>query len=139
MQLGLVYFVFLPSLITTPFAGRAVRRFGTHASFCASLLLAVIGLPLLTTYSLPLLLLGLALVATGTFFAQAIATAYVGRQAKSDRAAAGGLYLASYFLGGLAGSFILGQVFDRLGWTSCVIGVGLVLLAAIGLGRRLAD
>ncbi|HVI91648.1 MAG TPA: MFS transporter [Dongiaceae bacterium] len=139
MQLGLVYFVFLPSLFTTPLAGKSVNRFGARLSFAASLLVAVIGLPLLTTHSLPALLLGLALVAAGTFFAQAIATGYVGRRAKFDRAAAGGLYLSSYFLGGLAGSFILGQVFDRLGWASCVIGVGLILLAAIGLGRRLAD
>ena len=30
MALGFVYFVFLPSVVTTPFAGHAVQRFGTQ-------------------------------------------------------------------------------------------------------------
>ncbi|HWT99372.1 MAG TPA: MFS transporter [Terriglobales bacterium] len=139
MQLGLVYFVFLPSLITTPLAGRVITRWSTSSGISVALLLALVALPLLLSPSLPLLLAGLTLVAVGTFLAQAIATGYVGRHAKSDRAAAGGLYLASYFLGGLAGSFALGQAFDHWGWTSCVSGVGLALLAAIGLSRRLID
>ena len=63
------------------------------------------------------MLAGLALVAVGTFLAQAIATGHVGRTATRDKAAASGIYLASYYAGGLVGSFVLGQVFDRLGWT----------------------
>jgi YNFM family putative membrane transporter len=80
------------------------------------------------------LLLGLALVAVGTFFAQATATGFVGRAAAVDRGAASGLYLASYFLGGLSGSTVLGLAFDRLGWTACVIGIGM----ALGFGALLA-
>src|SRR4029079_11014719 len=47
MALGFVYLVFLPSVITTPFAGRAVQRFGTRPTVWASLALAGFGLPLL--------------------------------------------------------------------------------------------
>ncbi|HSW27515.1 MAG TPA: MFS transporter, partial [Burkholderiaceae bacterium] len=47
MGLGFVYFVFLPSLLTTPLAGRVIRRFGVQRSFRASLAVAGIGLPLL--------------------------------------------------------------------------------------------
>src|SRR6516225_5460314 len=47
MALGLVYFVFLPSIITTPFAGAAVRRFGIRPTLWSSLALAGVGLPLL--------------------------------------------------------------------------------------------
>ena len=54
------------------------------------------------------------LVAVGTFFAQALATGFVSRAAKSNRAAASGIYLASYFAGGLIGSAVLGQIFDTL-------------------------
>ena len=32
MALGFVYFVFLPSIFTTPLAGRVVARFGTRRS-----------------------------------------------------------------------------------------------------------
>ena len=52
------------------------------------------------------------------------------RAATADRGAASGLYLASYFLGGLVGSAVLGQLFDRFGWAAAVAGVGVALLAA---------
>jgi YNFM family putative membrane transporter len=134
MQIGLVYFVFLPSILTTPLAGRAVQNFGTRPTFWGALSLAAVGLPLLLSGSLPSVLIGLALVGVGTFFAQAAATGFVGRAAMGDRGSAGGLYLASYFLGGLLGSAILGQAFDRFGWPACVFGIGL----ALGLAALLA-
>ena len=65
---------------------------------------ALVGLPLLLAPHLPAVLAGLTLVGAGTFFAQAAATGFVGRAATSDPGAASGLYLASYFCGGLAGA-----------------------------------
>jgi predicted MFS family arabinose efflux permease len=132
MMLGAVYFVFLPSVITTPLAGKIVARYGTRPTLWGSFAIAAAGLPLLLSAHFGAVLLGLALVAVGTFFAQATATGFVGRAATSDRGSASGLYLASYFLGGLMGSAVLGQVFDRLGWTACVVGIG-VSLAMGGL------
>ncbi len=137
MQIGLVYGVFLPAILTTPLAGQAVTRFGTRPTFWAALALAGFGLPLLLTASLPWVLTGLALVGVGTFFAQAVATGFVGRAATGDRGSAGGIYLASYFLGGLVGSAVLGQVFDCFGWPACVSGIGIALLAAALLAFRL--
>ena len=99
--------------------------------------LAGIGLPLLLTATLWLALTGLVLVGVGTFLAQAIATGFVGRAARGDRGSASGLYLASYFAGGLAGAALLGQVFEHLGWPACVGGIALALAVAAGLARRL--
>jgi MFS transporter, YNFM family, putative membrane transport protein len=130
MTLGLVYFVFLPSIATTLAAGVAVRRWGTRPTFWGALAVAGAGLPLLIAPNLGALLVGLALVGIGTFFAQATATGFVGRAATADRGSASGIYLASYFFGGLVGAAVLGQVFDRFGWTACVAGVGLSLALA---------
>jgi YNFM family putative membrane transporter len=137
MTLGLVYFVFLPSILTTPFAGAIVRRFGARPTVWSALATAGIGLPLLLVASLPAVLAGLALIGVGTFFAQATATGFVGRAATADRGAASGIYLASYFLGGLVGSAVLGQLYDRLGWPTCVAGIGLSLLLGAVLAFRL--
>jgi len=137
MTLGFVYFVFLPSILTTPLAGRLVARVGTRPALWAAFALAAAGLPLLLGDNLSLLLAGLALIAVGTFFAQAVATGFVSRAATSDRGSASGIYLASYFLGGLAGSAVLGQVFDRLGWLACVIGIGIALALGALLATRL--
>jgi predicted MFS family arabinose efflux permease len=134
MAVGFVYFVFLPSIVTTPLAGRAVARFGTVVTFVAAIAVAGVGLPLLLLQQLAPIVAGLMLVGVGTFFAQATATGFVGRAATADRGSASGIYLASYFLGGIAGSLILGQLFDRLGWVACVAGIA----AALGTGALLA-
>jgi len=130
MMLGFVYFVFLPAIATTPLASRAVKRFGTRPAFWGALAAAGLGLPLLVLPNLSSVLIGMVLVGVGTFFAQACATGFVGRAAASDRGAASGLYLACYYFGGLAGAAILGQIFDRFGWTACVAGVGTSLILA---------
>ena len=137
MQLGFIYLVFLPSVLTTPFAGRAVARFGTRETVQGALGIAAVGLPMLVTGQLPWVLTGMVLVAVGTFFAQAAATGFVSRAATSNRGAASGLYLASYFLGGLTGSAVLGQIFDRDGWTACVFGIASSLLMAGLLAAQL--
>jgi predicted MFS family arabinose efflux permease len=137
MALGVVYFVFLPSMLTTPLAGRVASRLGPGAGVGLTLGLAIGGLLLLLAPSLPIVLVGMALVAVGTFLAQAIATGHVSRTASRDRAAASGIYLASYYGGGLAGSFVIGQVYDRIGWTACVAVLAAVLAGAIAIARVL--
>jgi predicted MFS family arabinose efflux permease len=69
----------------------------------------------------------MAFLAAGTFFAQAAATGYVSRTAGTARGSAGGVYLASYYSGGLVGSIVIGQVFDHFGWTAVVVALGLAL------------
>ena len=137
MTLGFIYFVFLPSIITTPLAGSAVARFGVQSTMYGSLAVAGVGLPLLLSSDLSLVLCGMALVAVGTFVAQAPATGFVSRAATTDRGAASGLYLASYFLGGLVGTAVLGALFDQAGWEACVAGIGASLAVAGWLTMRL--
>lgn len=137
MAVGFVYFVFVPAMITTPLAGRAVARFGTRATLWSALAVAGAGLPLLLVPSLVPVMTGLALIGMGTFFAQATATGFVGRAAVADRGAASGIYLGCYFFGGIAGSVVLGQMFDRFGWAACVGGIALALTVAAVLATRL--
>jgi YNFM family putative membrane transporter len=127
MELGLIYLVFLPSIFTTPFAGAAARKFGTRRALLAALATAAAGLPLLLSSHLSVVLAGMVLVAVGTFFAQALATGFVSHTATRDRSAASGMYLASYFIGGLIGTAVLGQVFDRFGWPAAVVGIAIAL------------
>jgi MFS transporter, YNFM family, putative membrane transport protein len=137
MDLGFVYFVFAPSVVTTLFAGKAVARFGTRPSIWAALAVAAIGLPLMLSVHLAEVLTGMVLVGVGTFFAQACATGFVGQAAHDNRGIASGTYLACYFLGGLVGSAVLGQLFDRFDWAACVAGVGAALAVAAILTTRL--
>jgi predicted MFS family arabinose efflux permease len=137
MSLGLVYFVFLPAIVTTLLAGRVAQMIGTQPALWGALALAGIGLPLLVTGHLAAVLAGLTLVGIGTFFAQAIATGFVGRAATEDKGAASGIYLASYFAGGLVGTASLGLLFDRFGWAACVGGIAVSLAVAAALAVKL--
>lgn len=141
MMLGLVYLVFLPSMLTTPLAGRIATGLGGGRGIIATLALGILGLLALLSSSLMIVLFGLSLVAVGTFLAQAIATGLVGRHAVTDRAGASGIYLASYYSGGLVGSLIVGQVYDHLGWSMTVAVLatalgGATLIAAMGPETR---
>lgn len=135
--LGLVYLVFLPAMATTPLAGMAALTFGPRASIAAGLVTAVAGLGLTLAPALAAVLLGLALVGAGAFFAQAGVTGFVNRAASADKASANGLYLASYYLGGLAGAPLLGGLFQAYGWLGCAVGAGSAIVLAALLTRGL--
>jgi len=130
MSVGLVYFVFLPAIFTTPLAGRIVDRLGVRTTLQGALATAAIGLPLLLAPSLTPVAVGLMLIGVGTFFAQATTAGFVSRAAGSQAGAASGLYLACYFFGGMVGSAVLGNIFVVAGWGTCVVGIGLALAVA---------
>src|SRR6201993_5015499 len=136
MGVGFVYFVFLPSIVTTLLAGKAVALFGMRSSVWGGLAIAALGLPLMLSSHLADVLAGMVLVGVGTFFAQACATGFVGQAARTNRGVASGTYLACYFFGGLVGSAVLGQLFDHFGWLACVAGVGAILALASALVAR---
>ena len=139
MALGFVYFVFLPSLVTTVLAGYAVQRVGTQWTMWGSFLLAGLGLALLLLPRVPAVLAGMVLVGIGTFFAQAATTGFVSKAAAADRGTASGIYLACYFSGGMVGTAVLGQLFDRFGWPAAVAGIAFALAAASLLALRIDE
>lgn len=136
--LGLIFLIFLPSMITTPLAGGVSRSIGPGPACSISLAVALVGLMLLLAPNLLAAIAGMTLVGVGTFFAQAVATGHVGRIAVTHKAAASGLYLSSYYCGGLAGAAVIGILFDGYGWTAAVAGVfvALALAAVLGWGLR---
>jgi YNFM family putative membrane transporter len=137
MGVGFVYFVFLPSIVTTLLASKVVDMLGMRLSLWGGLAIAALGLPLMLSSHLADVLAGMVLVGVGTFFAQACATSFVGQAARTNRGVASGTYLACYFFGGLVGSAVLGQLFDHFGWLACVAGVGVALAFAAALVVRL--
>ena len=136
--LGLVYFVFLPAMITTLYAAKAVSRFGPRRVLQASSAVVMLGLGLAFLPLLAAVLAGLTLIGAGTFFMQAAATGFVGRTALTDRAAANGLYLTSYYIGGIAGSIALGGLYEIGGWTAVNAAILAVVASLFALARFLA-
>ncbi|MEP5761225.1 MAG: MFS transporter [Litoreibacter sp.] len=136
-QLGLVYFVFLPAVFTTPLAGKMVSSRGVYFGFSMSMTLAFVGLLALLTSSLALMILGLAAVGVGTFCAQAVVSGQIGSFATADRATASGLYLTSYYLGGLIGAAMIGRIFTTGGWNSAVYVLLAITAVSVVVARPL--
>lgn len=136
-QLGIVYFVFLPAVFSTPLAGKMVVKRGTFFAFAMSMTLAFVGLLALLTNSLALLMVGLAAIGVGTFCAQAVVSGQIGAVATADRATASGLYLTSYYFGGLVGAAVIGRIFTSNGWNSAVYVLLAITLLSIFVARPL--
>jgi predicted MFS family arabinose efflux permease len=136
-QLGIVYFVFLPAVFTTPLAGRMVAKRGGYMAFVMSMTLAFLGLLALLTPSLPILIAGLSAIGVGTFCAQAVVSGQIGNAATADRATASGLYLTSYYLGGLVGAAIIGRVYTASGWNSAIYVLLAITACSLIIARPL--
>ncbi|MCB1460262.1 MAG: MFS transporter [Nitratireductor sp.] len=128
--IGLVYLVFAPAVLTTPFAGTAVNLLGPRKSLFISMLITMLGLLATLSSSLWLVLCGLAIVASSTFFSQAAATGYISVEVRSERAQASGLYLSSYYFGGLAGALVIGRINSIYGWQGSVVALSIIILFA---------
>jgi len=128
--LGSVFVIYLVGVITTPLAGRLIRRLGRRGLVMATSGLWIASLLLTLTGSLPLIIVGLALGAGCGFFSQTAATSYVAVSAQRARSSAVGLYVTWYYIGGSAGAIVPGFAWNAWGWPGCVAVIALVQLAA---------
>ena len=133
--LGTIFVVYLVGVMTTPLAGRLVRRFGRRRLVLGVLGIWICGLLLTLTGSLAVIIVGLAIGAGCGFIVQTAATASVAVSAQRARSSAVGLYVTCYYIGGSLGAVLPGYAWNRAGWPGCVavVAVMLLLLATIVL------
>ncbi len=130
--LGWIFAVYLVGAVVTPLAGRWIDTYGPRVALGAAVSIGIAGALMTTARSLPVIIAGLSVFATGVFVAQASATSHVGANAQEDRGLAIGLYSSFYYLGGSVGGAIPALAWSRAGWPGCValvIGVQLTTLA----------
>jgi predicted MFS family arabinose efflux permease len=138
-ELGLLFVVYLAGAVASPVAGRWIDRVGHRLTLIVAYTAAVGGILLTLIPSLPLILVGLALCCSATFVAQAASNSYIGIVAAEARAAAVGLYVLFYYIGGSAGSAFPGYFWNSGGWPACValiVAVQAVTIALVSLFWR---
>jgi predicted MFS family arabinose efflux permease len=118
--LGLVFSVYLVGAVITPFAGRVIDRMGHRFALAMAYTGGIAGILLTLWPDTRVVMAGLALCCTGVFIGQSAASSYIGRVAKEARAAAVGLYVMFYYVGGTLGAAVPGLLWARGGWTACV-------------------
>jgi MFS family permease len=131
--LGLLFVVYLAGAVATPVAGRWIDRVGHRTTLLVSYVGAVGGILLTLIHSLPMILIGLALCCSAVFVAQSVSNSYIGTVASEARAAAVGLYVLFYYIGGSAGSAIPGYLWNRGGWPACVALIAAVQIITIAI------
>ena len=137
MQIGFVYLVFLPSILTTALGGRLAEQFGPRAVAGGALILAALGAPALVLPKTAWFLAALARLAVRTSSPgghdRLCRSRGAGRPQCRERT-----LTQLVFSGRLVGSAALGVAFDMAGWGVCVAGVVAALMIAAGLTRRFA-
>ncbi|MFO1145766.1 MAG: MFS transporter [Rhodospirillales bacterium] len=115
--LAAVSAVYLLGMVTTPIAGRRLRRFHERVPLSVGAMLFVSGIALTLLTSLWAVIAGMALASAGTFLSQSAATSFVGASAPGCRApAAIGIYTTFYYVGGSIGAVAPGALWTRGGW-----------------------
>jgi len=135
VALGWLFVTYLVGAVVTPFAGRWIDRYGHRVGIASAMAIGAAGALLTLVPSLPAIVAGLALCATGVFTAQATTSSYIGAVTTQDRALAVGMYSTFYYSGGSTGGALPSVFWATGGWTACVALVVIIQLmgAAIAL------
>jgi predicted MFS family arabinose efflux permease len=134
--LGWLFVVYLVGAVVMPIAGHAIDRRGHRVTLLASMAIGATGSALTLLTPLSAIVVGLALVGTGVFVAQAAASSYIGHVTKEDRGLAVGLYSTCYYAGGSAGGALPAMLWNAGGWTTCVMLVMVVQALTAALAAR---
>ena len=134
--LASIFVVYLIGAVVTPAAGRIMDRIGQRKALMGAVGMSAIGMALTLVPSLPVVIAGLALEASGVFACQAASASHVGRAASEAKSSAAGLYISFYYLGGFAGSVIPGFLWRHAGWPGCVAIMLVMQSIAILIANR---
>ena len=132
--LSLVFTVYLVGAAVTPMSGRVIDRMGHRFALTMATLSGAAGMALTLIPNLWAVVAGLAMCCTGVWISQSAATSYIGTVAREARAAAVGLYVMFYYLGGSCGSEVPGHFWARGGWSVCVALIVAVQILSIVVG-----
>lgn len=133
---GALFFVYLLGLVVTPASSAWMHRYGQRLTLTIAVLASSVGVLLTLSGPLWLVVAGLALCSSGVFVCQAAASSFVGIAASQAKAAAAGLYVTFYYIGGSAGAVLPGLLWKSTGWTGCVALIVAVQLIAGAVAYR---
>ena len=119
-MLGAIFVTYLAGAVTVLGLGRAIARFGRRPLVIGAIALWACGALLTLAPSLPIVIVGLAVAASGGFTVQATSTGYVALTAQSGRTSAIGFYATTYYIGGSIGAVLPGLTWNLGGWPACV-------------------
>jgi MFS transporter, YNFM family, putative membrane transport protein len=131
--LGAIFATYLAGSFAVPWVGRAILLFGRRRFVLGVIAIWIASVLLLLAPPIEVIIVGLTLCATCGMLCQAVSTGYVLTTAREGRSSAAGLYASTFYIGGSAGAFLIGLVWNAAGWSGCVVAIVVVqaIMAAI--------
>ncbi|MET0867053.1 MAG: MFS transporter [Pseudorhodoplanes sp.] len=133
--IGLVFVVYLSSLVTTPYTGRLVARFGRRNFGLMAIAAWFCGILLTLISTLPAIVGGLMIAAASGFYVQTCCQSFVSTHAKEGKSSAIGLYVTSFYIGGSFGGLLPGLLWNVSGWAGTVALITAMLLVMAAMIR----
>ena len=130
--LSSLFFVYLIGLIVTPGAGYLITRVGLRAGIGGAICCSIVGVLLTLMHSLPVVIVGLAMLSSGVFVAQTASQSHLRVAAPPGaRVTAAGIYITCYYLGGTAAGVVPGAFWALGKWPACVAFIAAMQLVAL--------
>jgi predicted MFS family arabinose efflux permease len=138
--LSSLFFVYLVGLVVTPAGGYLITRIGLRAGIGGAIACSIAGVLLTLAHSLPIVILGLAMLSSGVFVAQTASQSHLRVAAPAGaRVTAAGIYITFYYLGGTAAGVVPGAFWALGKWPACVafiVAMQLIALTIAFIGWR---
>lgn len=131
-QVSLLFLCYLSGTFAASLTGKLTQRYSSLQGMFFGWCVLIVGVLWLLVSSLPLIIMGLLICSVGFFTTHALASGWVGKQAKQARALASALYLSFYYFGSSVVGFYLIFLWRHFAWHSVILG-SLVLLTFIPL------
>lgn len=139
-RVGLIYCGYVMGVVTALSAVRVRDSLGSEQRvFKAGLLVYLGALLLLLVPNVPVVFAAMFLFCGAMFLVHATATGWLNRLSEQHKGTVNGLYVASYYGGGMLGSLLPGYLYQAWGWSAFIALLALAVVGALLLSIRLVE
>ena len=130
---SLIFVTFLGGTTSASLAGKFSKKHGQLAGIATGIFIMLAAIFLLSNNNLPLMIVGMIMMAFGFFFCHAQASTLVGRSVKKGKGSAQALYSLFYYTGASLGVFFIAPFYERWGWQGVLASSTIALTICLGL------
>jgi YNFM family putative membrane transporter len=131
--IGWIFALYILGSFSSAWCPRLAERWTRQRVMILGIALTGLGSLITLSPSVPVKVLGVALLTFGFFGAHSLASSWVGKRAGSGKAQASALYLFFYYMGSSIGATSGGVFWSTAGWTGVIGMISVFVLIALGL------